>query len=162
MGSGKTTFGRQLAHDLGFEFIDLDHHIVHSEGCSVNEIFQKGGEKEFRRLETHYLKEVINSDIDVVLSLGGGTPCQDQNWEYISKSKSIYLKRTPLFLFRNLKNRKAKRPLIKDLSDEELDQFIKHKLEERNPFYSRAEVIFHAYGSKKSIQNRLLMAIRKV
>ena len=59
--SGKTTFGRGLAHALGYRFLDLDEEIVRREKMPVAEIFQTKGEEYFRRKEemkdreNHYL-----------------------------------------------------------------------------------------------------------
>ena len=38
-----------------------------------------------------------------------------------------------------------KRPLIKDLDDEQLLVFIKEKLQERDPFYTKAKIIVDAF-----------------
>ena len=156
MGSGKSTFGRRLAARLDWEFIDLDDYIVENEGMTINEIFSVRGEKVFRQMEQDYLKRIIHSQIECIVSLGGGTPCNDEIWNHISNTKSIYLKRTPNFLFNILRTKKVKRPLIKDLNDEELKILIDKKLEERSPFYERSDLIFHGYGSKKALENRLV------
>jgi shikimate kinase len=47
-----------------------------------------------------------------------------------------------------LKKEKAHRPLIKDLSDTELKNFLSRKLGERFPFYSQAQ--YHLKGNKIS------------
>ena len=52
MGCGKTTVGVELARQTGLEFIDLDDFIQQKEGMTIEEIFDKKGEKEFRKLET--------------------------------------------------------------------------------------------------------------
>ena len=159
MGSGKTSFGRRLAAELGWEFVDLDQYIIAKEKKSVNEIFAEGGEKRFRELETCYLEETTSSTGNRVLSLGGGTPCFENNWIHIRKTKSIYLRRTPNFLFKILHTRKAKRPLIKDLNDKQLLEFITHKLGERELFYRKADVVLNAYGSRRNIIDKLIVAI---
>lgn len=161
MGSGKSTFGKRVAKHFGWKFIDLDHYIEGKEEHSINEIFAQCGEEHFRSLERKYLGEIINKNEDILLSLGGGTPCNDEIWDLLKETASVYLKRTPLFLYRILKAKKSKRPLIKDLSDHELEIFIKNKLESRASYYMRADVIFHAYGSMISIEKRLVDKIHK-
>lgn len=160
MGSGKSSFGRRVATRLGYEFIDLDDYLVKEEGKTVNQIFDEQGEEGFRKLESKYLKKIISEKKDVIFSLGGGTPCFDKNWKQISKTTSIYLNRDKEFLLSILAAKKSERPLIKNLSEAELDEFIVHKLEERDPFYKRADVIFHvSQGKKKKIVKSLLSVI---
>ena len=50
-GSGKSTVGAALAALTGREAIDIDARIVEKAGCSIPEIFAKGGEAAFRALE---------------------------------------------------------------------------------------------------------------
>ena len=141
MGSGKSTIGLQLASILGYEFIDLDNFIEEKEQLSIKEIFNAKGEIYFRKLESIYLKEVYASKNDVVLSLGGGTPCFSGNMELINSenSKSIYLKLLPKSLSDRLFLEKEQRPLISHLkTEDDLVEFIAIHLFERQNFYSKA------------------------
>jgi shikimate kinase len=156
MGSGKSTFGKRLALHLDMPFIDLDHYLEEHEKRSINTIFEEDGEAVFRNLETKYLTEIVKTKKACVLSLGGGTPCSESNWEILKDTKSIYIKRTHLFLSKILIAKKHKRPLIKDLNDDEIKQLITHKMDERSSFYERADLIFHGYGSKKALEKRLV------
>jgi len=142
MGCGKSTFGRKLAKQLEWEFIDLDDYIEEQERCSISEIFKNKGEVYFRNLETKALKE-SNQWINTIISTGGGTPCFNDNIGLINKiGLSIHIKLSPEDLKIRLEGEKAKRPLIADLSDGELLSFIKLKLSERNTYYSSSELIF--------------------
>lgn len=145
MASGKSTLGRILAKKLDYDFIDLDDYIVASEGKSVSEIFKNKGEIYFRKQETLYLKVLLETKNNIVLSLGGGTPCFGHNMELILNSeqaKSIYLKASIPTLVKRLKTEKNKRPLIAHIeSDEQLSEFIGKHLFERAPFYNRAETV---------------------
>ncbi len=138
MGSGKSTAGRQLAKRLGYDFVDTDSRIMERFGMSINEIFDRLGEDAFRNEETRLLKELV-SERDLVVSTGGGLPCYGDNMDIINRhGVSIYLKASPAALYNRLSSRKHKRPLIRDLSDEELKMFIENKLKEREPFYNKA------------------------
>ena len=75
MASGKSTIGRILADKLNYSFIDLDDYIEEKEQTSVSEIFKSKGEIYFRKLETTSLQALLNNKDNLVLSLGGGTPC---------------------------------------------------------------------------------------
>ena len=54
----------------------------------------------------------------------------------------------PFYQIERLKKEKAHRPLIKNLSDEELYNFLSNKLKERFPNYSQAQ--YHLKGNKIS------------
>ena len=83
MASGKSTIGKEVSKKLYMNFIDLDAYIVKRESQSISAIFKVKGEIYFRSIERRYLKELLNSDGDFVLSLGGGTPCYGDNLSLI-------------------------------------------------------------------------------
>ena len=141
MGSGKTTIGIQLARKLFLNFTDLDDFIEEKEQKSIKEIFKQKGEIYFRKIEHKYLKQFINENESYVLSLGGGTPCYAGNLDLILKNKkslSFYLRGSIPTLFKRLSENKFKRPLISDLSDDQLTEYIAKHLFERSLFYDKA------------------------
>ena len=73
MGAGKTTVGRMLAAQLGWEFLDLDASIEQRTGLTVPAIFAESGEACFRRVESTALVSALGRR-RIVLALGGGTP----------------------------------------------------------------------------------------
>ena len=145
MASGKSTIGRVLAEKLNYSFIDLDDFIEEKENATISDIFKTKGEIYFRKKETHYLNDLLNTKSRLVLSLGGGTPCYSNNMETILKANntvSIYLKALIPTLISRLKTEKGKRPLIAHIeTDDLLTEFIGKHLFERSPFYSQAETI---------------------
>jgi shikimate kinase len=157
MGSGKTTAGRELADQLGWEFIDIDKKIEKETGKSVPDIFFQNGEPYFRNIESQLL---INMETlkNAVVSTGGGTPCYNNNMDFmLDTGLTIYLKMTPESLMTRLSNSKDERPLIKGMDNAELDTFIREKLAERSKFYERADIIID--GSALNI-NLLLSLIK--
>ncbi|AOW19871.1 shikimate kinase [Urechidicola croceus] len=139
MASGKSAVGKKLASILKYDFIDLDSYIEKKENKTVSEIFSQNGEIYFRLKETECLKELLNSDLDFVLSLGGGTPCYSNNIKTIfEKSESFYLKASINTLFQRLSNEKDHRPLVAELDSDKLKEFIAKHLFERAPYYEQA------------------------
>ena len=131
MGSGKSTVGQKLARRLGYSFVDMDARLEGEHGKTINEIFEKLGEKAFRKMESNLLKELVSLQ-DTVISTGGGLPCTGNNMDLINREGvSIYLRMEPEALLNRLSRGKSRRPLIRHLSRQELETFIREKLRER-------------------------------
>lgn len=144
MGCGKSTKAKQLAYRLECPVVDLDSEIVNKSGKTIAEFFEAYGEDGFRNYESEMLKTFAYPSTCVVAT-GGGLPCFFDNMEWMNANgQTVYLRMEPAALVSRLHNRQ-KRPLIKDLDDEQLLEFIKVKLEERNPFYAKAKVIVDAF-----------------
>ncbi len=160
MGSGKTTVGRQLAKELGLSFLDLDEYIEKREDAKISVIFAEKGEIQFRKKESAYLKEIFSKEYGFVLSIGGGTPCYADNMTVISEAtdKVVYLKLTIDSLVARLKNEKSDRPLIKNIPDQELTEFIGKHLFERSFYYSQAKFAFNCDDMKL---NEIVDGIKK-
>ncbi|KXH80377.1 shikimate kinase [Chryseobacterium kwangjuense] len=140
MGCGKSHISKILSDKINFRLIDLDKEISRRNKLTIPEIFEKKGEIQFRKLEREALEEILASEENVVLSLGGGTPVYYNNMELINlNSKSIFLRASVNTLFERLSKQKDKRPLIANISDEDLPEFIAKHLFERNVFYSKAQ-----------------------
>lgn len=140
MGSGKSTIGRNLSEIVKFEFVDLDDYIQEQENLTIPQIFETKGEIYFRKKEHFYLNELLKRD-QIVLSLGGGTPCYGSNMDAIlnvGNAHSIYLKSSIPNLVNRLSPEKSQRPLIAHLkTEEELTEFIGKHLFERSFYYNQ-------------------------
>lgn len=71
MGAGKSTVGGRVARNMGLPFVDLDRVIERRAGMSVRSVFERYGEKVFRRMESGTLRRVLTRR-NVVVALGGG------------------------------------------------------------------------------------------
>ena len=142
MASGKSTIGREISKKLDMKFIDLDDYISKREKRTISEIFKVEGEIYFRRIESLYLGEILNSKDSFILSLGGGTPCYSNNMELIlnSEASSIYIKAGIKTLVSRLTAEKNKRPLVAELEDDKLVEFVAKHLFERRFFYEQASM----------------------
>lgn len=142
MGSGKSTIGKDLAFQLGLDFIDLDAFIETKESKSIIELFSSLGEIKFRKIEHEALSEILNSKKNIILAVGGGTPVYYNNMEIINnESTSIYLRLTPNELSNRLQKEKEKRPLISHIKNEDLPEFVAKHLFERRNFYEQADIV---------------------
>jgi shikimate kinase len=139
MGCGKSHISKILSEKINFKLIDLDKEISRRNKLTIPEIFEKKGEIYFRKLERETLEEILATEENLILSLGGGTPVYYNNMEIINNnSKSIFLKASVKTLTERLSKQKEKRPLIANISDENLPEFIAKHLFERNEFYNKA------------------------
>ncbi|WKK64551.1 shikimate kinase [Lutimonas zeaxanthinifaciens] len=152
MGSGKSTVAKALSNKLHLPCVDLDDYIEEKEQMTVNKIFQTQGEVYFRLQESKYLKEILEMDSELILSVGGGTPCYSNNMELINQySRSIYLKGSIPTICQRLRNEKDQRPLIADLNDGQLTEFVAKHLFERRNYYEKADTIINVDG--KSLED---------
>ncbi|ASK32011.1 shikimate kinase [Chryseobacterium sp. T16E-39] len=139
MGCGKSHISKILSEKINFKLIDLDKEISRRNKLTIPEIFEKKGEIYFRKLERETLEEILATEENLILSLGGGTPVYYNNMEIINNnSKSIFLRASIGTLTERLSKQKEKRPLIANISDENLPEFIAKHLFERNEFYNKA------------------------
>jgi len=141
MASGKTNIGRDLAALLDLRFADLDELFEEHYRISILDFFGKYGEEVFRKLEHKVLRETESLD-GVVISTGGGTPCYFDNMDFIRRNgTSVYLRMTVPGLVARLKKIRKKRPLLLEVKESELEQFVMRQLEEREPFYLQASLV---------------------
>jgi len=151
MGSGKSTMGRWLADALQWTFLDLDHYIENKYHKTISKIFEESGEDGFREIEAKCLREVGDFD-KVIIGAGGGTPCFYDNMDVMNATGlTIYLKLEPNVLNDRLCASKSQRPLVANKNGDELLKFISDKLDEREPYYTKAKII--ADGTVWSVED---------
>jgi shikimate kinase len=142
MGCGKSHWGKQLSRKLQIPYFDLDEQIVTNEGRSINEIFEQEGEEYFRLKEKEVLYIITESHDDFVMACGGGTPCFYNNIDYMNRSGvTVWINSSLESLFERLIKEKDERPLIRELSDEQLRSYIAKKYADRRIYYQQASVI---------------------
>lgn len=144
MGSGKTTFGKELAKHLNYEFVDSDAEIEKNEGTPISEIFKTKGEEYFRKLESNYLKTVrLNS---VVFATGGGMPFYKDNLDILKeKGIVIYLNVPFSELCKRLKEDDGNRPLIQRKEENKIEeQKLLTLFAKREGGYKKADIEIEA------------------
>lgn len=144
MGTGKTYWCKKLAKKLKVGGYDLDFLIESHEERTIAEIFAEEGEAYFRRTETKIL-QWFKEKKSFVLATGGGTPCFHENMQWMNEQGiTIWIDEPVEVLMARLQPEKEHRPLIKNLSDAELKEFLTEKLVQRYPFYHQAT--YHLQG----------------
>lgn len=161
MGCGKSTIARRLSKITNIPYVDLDKSIEERINLSINEIFEQRGEIYFRKLEHEIFVELLNDPRNLIIGLGGGTPCYANNHELLKGDNifSIYLKASVETLFGRLVFNKSKRPLLANKTDEELKEFIAQHLFERSFYYNHAQHKVSIDGKNKDETTQDILAI---
>lgn len=142
MGSGKSSVGKILANLKGRKFLDLDNYIEQQEQLSIADLFEKRGPIEFRKIEVKAVQKICRTNTNIVLALGGGTPCYGNTMVFLNNHPdvfTIYLKSSVGTLKNRLIFEKSKRPLIANIDDNDLAEFIAKHLFERSKYYNQAQ-----------------------
>ena len=79
-GCGKTTIGQNLSMNLGYNWIDVDDHLLEPAWkCTVAQKLEALGPSEFLKEESRILLEAMNSFEDnTVISLSGSSTCSSE------------------------------------------------------------------------------------
>lgn len=135
MGTGKTTVGRLLAEDLGFEFVDTDVLVEQRHG-PIATIFANEGEDAFRTIERALAAELARRT-GLVISTGGRMMLDPANVRALSDNGRVFcLVATPEEVFERVTHDQSRveRPLL-EVPDPR--QRIVELMSERDPEYRR-------------------------
>lgn len=142
---GKTTLGKKLSKELGYDYIDLDKMIVHKTNKTIPQIFEESGEAGFRKIESEICLEVSKCN-HTVISCGGGIIKNEINMKALALNGFIiYIKRdVDKLLVGN------GRPLSKDKNT------LLKMFKERDPLYIKySDVSISNNGYFKNTLNKL-------
>ena len=158
MGCGKTTIGKIISKITGKRFIDLDSYIESTTNQTISNIFSSKGEVYFRKIESDSLKLIMSKYDNIILSLGGGTPCYSNNLALIKDSKSFFLKYSIEVLSKRLINIKSSRPILSNINNiDSMNDYIAKHLFERNYYYNQAlNVIQCDLKNQEEIANEIV------
>ncbi|BDH46862.1 shikimate kinase 2 [Salmonella enterica subsp. enterica serovar Choleraesuis] len=92
-GCGKTTVGKTLAAQLGWEFADTDNWLLETSRKTVAEMVAESGWPAFRQLESQALPAVTVAD--TVIATGGGMVLAAENRQYMRAHGSVIWLRAP-------------------------------------------------------------------
>lgn len=137
MGAGKSAIGRRLAICLGLPFVDADHEIELAAGCTIEDIFERFGESEFRKGEEKVIRRLLRGPRKV-LATGGGAYMNQRTRELIGeRGVAVWLRADLETLLRRV-GRRNDRPLLKGGDARET---LARLMEERYPVYAQADIV---------------------
>ena len=137
MGAGKSTVGRKLAEHLGSSFVDSDEEIEKAAGLSVQEIFDRLGEPEFRRGERRVIERLLNGP-PIVLATGGGAYMDPETRALMKQKATTVWLRADLDVIWKRVNRRDTRPLLKRDNPK---QVLADLSAARAPIYAEADIV---------------------
>ena len=88
-GCGKSTIGKQLAQELGKEFVDADQALETHFGRPITEIIPQDGEAAFRAMETEIL-QMLGKRSGLIIATGGGCITQAHNYPLLHQNGTIF------------------------------------------------------------------------
>ena len=156
MGAGKSSVGRRLAARLEVPFRDADAEIELAAGCTIAELFERYGEREFRDGERRVIRRLLAGD-PIVLATGGGAFMDPDTRATIrSDAVSVWLSCKLPTLVRRVASR-TNRPLLTDGNHAEI---LSRLMETRHPVYAEADIVVDsADGPPEMTLDRVLQAL---
>ena len=146
MGVGKSTIGKKLARELGYDFVDLDILFEEKYKISIEDFFAKYGEELFREFENKILLSTFDME-NTVVATGGGTPCHHNAIDAINLNGiSVFLEMPAAAIVNRLENSIKPRPLVKGKTHEELQKEVEILLTKRTSDYEKAQMRINALG----------------
>jgi len=156
MGSGKSYWTKKIAKWIKSAGYDLDSLIEMNEEKTISEIFSEDGEEYFRKTESKILKW-FKEKKKYVLATGGGTPCNQENIDFMKKEGIIiWLDESIEVLVARLVQEKENRPLIAHIDESALSSFLQNKILERTPFYQQAHYRLSGEGISESAIKKII------
>ena len=142
MGTGKTSVGRRLATQLRMRYVDTDDIIERDSGRRISNIFEEDGEAAFRELESEAVRKVSKL-YNYVISTGGGVVLREANMVALKRNGIVFcLTATAEEIYRRVQHQ-THRPLLQ--TPDPLTK-IKSMLEERHPYYVKADYMVETTG----------------
>ena len=137
MGAGKSAIGRRLARRLALPFVDADDEIEAAAGCTIEEIFERFGEAEFRQGEERVIARLLTEPRRVVAT-GGGAFMSAKTREAIREAGiSVWLRADLPTLMKRVRLRRD-RPLLKQGDPE---RTMARLMDARYPVYGEADIV---------------------
>ena len=149
MGAGKTTIGKILAKELGFEFCDSDKEIERRSGANIPWIFDVEGESGFRDREMSVIEELTQRK-GIVLATGGGAMMRKENQDSVSRNGFVIYLNTSVDQQYSRTHKDRNRPLLQ--GDKDAFVVLSELFGVRDPIYREvADLVMDT--DKKSLKN---------
>jgi XRE family transcriptional regulator, aerobic/anaerobic benzoate catabolism transcriptional regulator len=138
-GAGKTTLGSALAKSMHRRLVELDKEIEREAGISLSEVFLLYGQAGYRRIERRCLERVINSQEDIVLTVGGGIVSEPETYNLLLLNcYTVWVKAAPEEHMSRVVAQGDMRPMA---GHAEAMEDLRNILVAREPLYGKADAV---------------------
>lgn len=143
-GAGKTTLGTALAKELGFAFVELDREIEREAGIGLSEVFLLYGQAGYRRIERRCLERIIESNAEMVMTVGGGIVSEPETYNLLLLNCfTVWVKASPDEHMARVVAQGDFRPMQ---GNAEAMEDLTRILEARMPLYRKADLTIDTTG----------------
>jgi XRE family aerobic/anaerobic benzoate catabolism transcriptional regulator len=144
-GAGKTTLGAALAKSMARPLVELDKEIEREAGISLSEVFLLYGQAGYRRIERRCLERVINSQEDIVLTVGGGIVSEPETYNLLLLNcYTVWVKAAPEEHMSRVIEQGDMRPMA---GHAEAMEDLRNILVAREPLYGKADAVVDTSGA---------------
>lgn len=138
-GSGKTTVAQLLSQQLKVNWLDIDQEIEAETNNQISDIVAKHGWEHFRKLEKNKISQVCQKPEPLIISTGGGSIVDSDNFEQLIKAGTIFFLHVEVSeLAQRLSNQMQNRPSLTNQSNLEAE-LISIWQERENLYTSRCD-----------------------
>jgi shikimate kinase len=157
-GTGKSTIGRLVARELGFEFHDTDFEIEQRHGKPVAQIFAEEGEAAFRELERKLVADELPAG-GCVVACGGGLIVPEGRIELLNSRGVVVCLHASVEVLVERTRRTAHRPL---LAGEDREKKVRELFAKREAIYRRAgTMVLTGARTKRDIAAHVLRVYQR-
>jgi XRE family aerobic/anaerobic benzoate catabolism transcriptional regulator len=143
-GAGKSTLGQALAKAMRRPMVELDKEIEREAGISLSEVFLLYGQAGYRRIERRCLERIINSQDEIVLTVGGGIVSEPETYNLLLMNCfTVWVKAQPEEHMSRVVAQGDTRPMAGNA--EAMDD-LRNILTSREPLYAKADVTLDTSG----------------
>ena len=143
-GAGKSTLGQALASSLRRPLVELDKEIEHAAGISLSEVFLLYGQAGYRRIERRCLERLIDSQDEIILTVGGGIVSEPETYNLLLLNCfTVWVKAQPEEHMARVVAQGDTRPMA---GHAEAMNDLRNILTAREPLYSKADLTLDTSG----------------
>jgi len=155
-GAGKTTLGTALAKHLGCTFVELDREIEREAGIGLSEVFLLYGQAGYRRIERRCLERILESNPEMVMSVGGGIVSESETYNLLLLNcYTVWVKASPDEHMARVVAQGDFRPMQ---GHAEAMEDLTRILDARVPLYRKADLTIDTTGETSAQSLRKLRA----
>lgn len=147
-GIGKSSIGKNVSKMLNMNFEDLDSIIENTYQKTIAQLWEEQGESYFRKIESETLIS-INSEEDIIISCGGGTPIFNENMAWMNQNGLTLFLDLPIeIMAERIFFNTNSRPMFKNCKDQkEIGNLLNSIFQERKYFYFQSKIQVQLKGT---------------